>query len=153
MRVMLRASRYGVFKRRYEIGEDGRPVIELAGQRREGCEFTLDGERLRVERERGRRFVLTGPRGQHATADRESGRRWAITTSAGRLELTRPSLWRSAWELRRGDVSLGRIEHDGAFKRTSHADLAADVPLQVRVFAFYVVLILWERANAAAAAG
>lgn len=150
---MLRAARTGVFKHRYDISEDDRPVTHLAGFRREGCEFTVDGETLRVVRERGKRFVLNGPNGRVATAERETGRRWAITTPSGRLELVRPSMWRSAWELHQGGRSLGRIERDkGIFTRTSHAELPADVPLPVRLFAFYLVLILWERANATAAA-
>lgn len=153
MRVMLRATRRGFFKRAYDLTEDDGAVIELAGQRREGCEFTLTDQRLRIERERGKRFLLTGPHGRVAVADRENGRRWVITTSAGTLTLVRPSFWRSAWELHQGGRPLGRIEHDGAFKSSSHADLPADVPLPVRVFAFYVVLIVWERANAAASAG
>lgn len=151
---MLRASRHGLFRYRYDLTEDGEPVAQLAGFRREGCEFTLEGRTLRVGRERSKRFVITGPDGRVATADRESGRRWRITTPEGHLELVRPSVWRSAWEVHRGGRPVGRIEQDrGLFARTSHADLPADLPLPVRVFAFYVVLILWQRAAAAATAG
>jgi hypothetical protein len=154
MRFMLRVSRRGLFRYQYDLTEDDRPVTQFTGFRREGCEFTLAGETLRVGRERSRRFVLDGPGGRIATADRESGRRWTITTPASRFELVRPSVWRSAWEMHHGGRAVGRIEQDrGFFVRTSHADLPADLPLPVRVFAFYVVLILWERANAAAAAG
>ena len=141
-----------MFKHRYDITEDDRPVTLLANFRREGCEFTVDGQQVQVKRERGKRFVLSGPKGRIATAERESGKRWVITTGAGRLELVRPSTWRSAWELHQGGRALGRIERDkGIFSRSSHADLPPEVPLPVRVFAFYVVLILWERASAAAA--
>ncbi|GAB3446826.1 hypothetical protein [Actinophytocola sediminis] len=149
---MLLASKYGVFKHRYELSEDDQPVTELANFRRESCEFTIDGEALRVSRERSKRFVFEGPRGRIASADRESSNRWAITTSTGKYELVRPSYWRSAWELRHGDRSVGRIEPGkGLFNRTSQADLSADLPIAVRVFAFYVVLIQWQRAAAAAA--
>ncbi|HEX2133502.1 MAG TPA: hypothetical protein VHH15_18290 [Actinophytocola sp.] len=142
-----------MFRRSYDLVEDERPVTELTGFRRESCEFTLDGHRLRVDRERGKRFVLSGPTGRIASADRETGRRWAITTGDGRLELVRPSVWRSAWELRHGETSVGRFEHRGVFNWSAHAEVSADLPQPVRVFAFYVVLMLWERAAAAAAAG
>lgn len=150
---MLRASRHGFFRRRYGLTEDDRPVTELADFRRENCDFTVAGTTLRVSRERGKRFVLDGPDGRIASADRETGRRWSITTGTGRLQLVRPSVWRSAWELHRGGQAVGRVEHDpGLFTRSSHADLPADLPMPVRVFAYYVVLMLWERAAAAAAA-
>lgn len=149
---MLRASRYGVFRRRYELSDDGNPVTELAKFRRESCEFLVEGVTLRVTRERGKRFVLDGPTGRLATADRETSRRWAITTPTGRLELARPSMWKSAWELGRGGQPVGRIAYDGVFTRTSYADLPSDLPLAIRVFAHYVVLMMWERAAAAAAA-
>jgi len=149
---MLRASRHGVFRRRYEITDDGRPVTLLTDFRRESCEFEVEGVTVRVSRERGKRFVLDGPGGRLASADRETGRRWAITTPAGRLDLVRPSVWRSAWELHRGGQAVGRVAHDGAFSRASNADLPADLSLTVRVFAHYVVLMMWERAAAAAAA-
>lgn len=142
-----------MFSRRYVLQEDARPVTELANFRRESCDFTVDGVRMRVSRERGKRFVLDGPGGRIASADRESGKRWAVTTSAGLVELVRPSVWRSTWELHRGGQAVGRVEPDrGLFTRSSHADLPTDLPLAVRVFAYYVVLMLWERAAASAAA-
>ncbi|MCT2587350.1 hypothetical protein [Actinophytocola gossypii] len=141
-----------MFRRAYDLVEDDHAVTELTGFRRESCEFTVDDQRLRVDRERGKRFVLSGPVGRIASADRETGRRWAITTAAGRLELERPSTWRSAWELRRGGVTVGRFEHRGVFSWTATGDVSAELPLPVRVFAFYVVLMLWERAAATAAA-
>ncbi|OLF16398.1 hypothetical protein [Actinophytocola xanthii] len=136
----------------YEFDEDGRSLGELRQVRREGAEFAVDGEALAVQRERSKRFLLTGPGGTVATADRETHRRWVVTTKTGRLELVRPSFWRSAWELHRGGAPVGRIEPEGWLNTTSHADLPADLPLAVRVFLYYVVLVQWERANAAAAA-
>jgi hypothetical protein len=106
-----------------------------------------------VERERGKRFLLNGPRGRVAVADQESGKQWVISTSAGTLTLVRPSFWSSAWELHQGGRSLGRFESDGIFRTTSHADLSDDIPLAIRVFAFYLVLTLWSRSSAAAANG
>jgi hypothetical protein len=149
---MLRARRRGLFRRVYELDENGRSLGELRQVRREGAEFTVDGEQRTVQRERSKRFQLNGPQGSVATADRETHRRWMITTPNDRFELVRPSFWRSAWELHHGGATVGRLEPEGWFGGTSRADLPANLPLALRVFVYYVVLVQWERANAAAAA-
>lgn len=150
---MLRARRRGFFKREYEVGSDGVPVTTLAGTRREGCVFTLDGAEYRVERDSRRRFVLHGPDGRVAAADRDTHREWTVKATTGNLKLVRPSLWRSGWEIHQRGSARGTIHHDGAFSRAFAADVPPDLPLPVGVFAFYVVLVHFERAANAAAAG
>ncbi|MGB3438781.1 MAG: hypothetical protein WBA97_08515 [Actinophytocola sp.] len=149
---MLRARRHGVFRREYEIESDGGSVTTLAGARREGCGFTLAGAEYRIERDGRKRFVLHGPDGRAATADRATHREWAIRAATGDLTLVKPSIWRSAWEVHQRGSARGTIKHDGMFHRSFAADVPSDVPMPVRLFAFYVVLIDYERnANAAAA--
>jgi hypothetical protein len=146
---MLQAKRRGFLKHRFEITDDATDVTELAGFRRESCEFLINGERHRVTRERRKRLVFHGPRGWLATADQESGRHWTINTAQWRYDLVRPSAWRSAWELHQGSQPLGRFQAKGS---TSTADLPSTLDLPIRLFAYYVVLINWERSNSAAAA-
>lgn len=153
MSAMLRARRRGFFRREYEITSDGTPVTTLTGARREGCVFTVDGVEYRVERVTRRQFLLHGPDRKAATADRVTGREWSVTAPTGNLKLIRPSLWRSAWEIHQRGSARGTIGHEGTFSRTFAADVPADVPLPVGVFAFYVVLVQFERAANAAAAG
>lgn len=151
MRGMLRASRQGFFRRGYELESDGVPVTTLDGTRREGCVFTLAGAEYRVERDTRKRFVLRGPDHDAATAERTTGREWTVTTPSGGLTLARPSRWRSVWEVRvRGEV-LGTIRHEGVFRRSFVADMPSEVPAPVGVFAFYVVLVNYEREQNAAA--
>jgi hypothetical protein len=142
-----------MFKREYEITSDGEAVTSLLGGRRESCEFSLDGTGFRIERDGGKRFLLHGPDGRLATAERQTGREWAVRASTGNLKLVKPSFWRSGWEVRQRGSGKGGIRHDGAFKKTYTADLPADVPPPVAVFALYVVLVIFERAAAAAASG
>lgn len=149
---MLQAQRRGFFKRSYELTERGSRVTDLADIKREGCAFTVGGHSYRISRERSKRFRLDGPGGEAAVAERDGGRRWRITSPAGSFELVKPSFWRSAWELHANGRPVGRIEHEGGFGRSSKADLPAEVPRELRVFAFYVVLMVWER-EATAAAG
>lgn len=147
----MQARRRGVFKREYEIYSGGQLVTELTGRRREGCEFSWSGTGYRAERDGRKRFVLHGPDGQVATAERQTAREWTVRTAAGNLTLVKPSVWRSGWEIRHGGTA-GGIRHDGGFTRTYTADVPADVPLPVAVFVLYVVLAIFERQAAAAAA-
>jgi hypothetical protein len=138
-------------KREYEMSADGAPVAVLAGTRREGCEFTLSGTAFRVERDGRKRFLLHGPDGCVAVADRMTGREWRVQATSGNLTLAKPSIWRQGWEVR--GTTTGAIRRERGFKPAYLADVPADVPLPVGVFAFYVVLVLLERQAAAAAAG
>lgn len=150
---MLRARRRGFWKRAYEVETGDGPPIEVNGGRRETCTFTLGGESYRIERDGRKRFVLSGAGGRIASADRETGRQWAIKARSGNAKLVRPSFWRSDWELHQRGSAQGTIRHDGVFSRWYTADLPTDVELPVRLLAFYVVLVLVERAQAAAASG
>jgi hypothetical protein len=150
---MLRARRRGFFKRVYEISSDGAAATSLQGGRREGCEFSLSGTYFRIERDGRKRFLLHGPDGRLATAERQTGREWAVRAATGNLTLVKPSIWRSGWEVQQRGSRKGEIRSDGAFKSTYSAGIPADVPQPVAVFAFYVVLVIFERAAAAAAAG
>jgi hypothetical protein len=149
---MLRARRRGIFKREYDILFDGEQVTSLVGRRRESCDFSLGGNGYRIERVDRRRFRLLGPTGQEATAERQTSREWRIHAGTGNLTLTKPSLWRSGWEIHQRGTTRGEIHHDGAFKRTFSAGVPTDVPLPVGVFTLYVVLVIFERQAAAAAA-
>ena len=142
-----------MFRREYEIESDGGPVTTVAGARREGCVFTLDGAEYRVERDGRRRFVLHGPGGRAATAERATGREWTVQAQSGNVKLVKPSLWRSGWEIHQRGSARGTIRHDGVFSRSFVADMPSDVPMPVRVFALYVLLVHFERQNNAAAAG
>jgi hypothetical protein len=150
---MLRARRRGFFRREYEVTADGEPVTTLRGSRREGCTFELGGAAYRVERDGRKRFLLFGPDGRVATAERDTGREWTVRAPGGNLKLVKPSMWRSGWEFRQRGATKGAIGHEGWMGRVHTAEVPADVPLPVGLFAFYVVLVMAERAAAAAAAG
>jgi len=137
-------------RREYEMSADGAPLAVLAGTRREGCEFTLSGTGFRIERDGRKRFLLHGPDGRVAVADRTTGREWRVQATSGDLTLAKPSLWRSDWEVR--GTTTGTIRRERWFKPVYQADVPADVPLPVGVFAFYVVLMILERQAAVAAA-
>lgn len=150
--MILRARRRGIVKREYEVSTSAETITSLVGGRRESCEFSLSGEDFRIERDGRGRFLLFGPDGRVATAERQTGREWAVQAASGNLKLVKPSIWRSGWEVRQRGSRKGEIRHDGAFTRTYTAEMPGDVPSPVAVFALYVVLVIFERAAASAAA-
>jgi hypothetical protein len=48
---------------------------------------------------------------------------------------------------------LGRIEPKGALTRRTTIDLPEELPLPMQAFCFWLVLVLWNRAAAAASSG
>lgn len=150
---MLRARRRGFLRSHYDITADDAPLTVFTGERREGCAFELSGAEYRIEREARRRFVLLGPEGRLAVAEQETGRKWRVTAQSGNLQLVRPSIWRSAWEVHQRGSAQGTIRGEGFWGRTVAADIPADVPRPVALFTLYVMLMIFARAAAAAAAG
>jgi hypothetical protein len=151
--TMLQSTRRGLFRHSYDVTEDGLPVATLTGVRREGVVFENDGAEYRVARHGYKSFTLTGPVGELARADRTNGRMWTIYSMTDALELVQPSMWKEAWQLNRYGQVAGSLRKDGAFKRTSSADLPDDLPLPLRLFIVSVAETLWERSRQAAAAG
>jgi hypothetical protein len=152
-RVMLRSTRRGFFRHSYDISEDGQPTAALTGIRREGHIFDVDGHSYRVTRDGSKAFTLSGPNGDEARAERVRGRTWTISSLVVPLELVRTSVWKDTWELRRFGEPVGTLAKDGAFKRTSTADLPNELPLPLRLFVLCVVETLWERARQSEGAG
>ena len=152
-RDMLQSTRRGFFRHSYDISEDGRPTATLTATRCEGCMFDVDGATYRVTRDGRKAFKLTGPNGDEARAERVRGRTWTISSLFVPLELVRGSIWKDTWEVRRFGEPVGTLAKDGAFKRTSTADLPDDLPLPLRLFVLCVVETLWERSRQSDGAG
>lgn len=150
---MLRSTRRGFFRHSYEISEDGRPAAVLAGARREGATFSVEGGEYRVVRNGYKAFTLTGPDGEVAKAERVGGRTWTISSLYVPLELVRTSIWKETYEVTRFGETVGTLRQDGTFKNTSSADLPDDLPLPLRLFVVYLVETLWERSRQTASAG
>jgi len=151
---MLQSTRRGVFRHSYDVADEGRPIATLSGGRREGYAFELDGESFQVTRKGYKGFSFIGSQtGEVARADRTNGRTWTIHSMYGPLELVRTSVWKETWELHRFGEPAGTLSKDGAFKRTSTADLPEDLPLPLRLFILCVVETLWERSRQASSSG
>ncbi len=69
--------------------------------------------------------------------------------------MKKESAWRSAFVLSRNGVGLvGSVRRKGLFERERTVDLPEELPLEVRVFAVWLVVVLWKReVSTAPAAG
>ncbi len=69
----------------------------------------------------------------------------------GRTFTLRPRWLRRRFDLYEGEARVGSIAPLNPFTRKATADLPGDLPLAVRVFILWLVLLLWKRAADAAA--
>ncbi|WP_459722828.1 hypothetical protein [Actinophytocola sp. KF-1] len=128
----------------YLISEDGRHVTSFTTFFQTPC--AIDGVPYRLTHEDKGRFWLEGPTGTAAFAYR-TGRGEVLASAPGHeLYLRRTKRLPPRWELHHGGQVLGTCRLS-AFGATS--DLPAHLPMPLRVFLFYVVImtdagfILW----------
>lgn len=106
-------------------------------------------------------FVLAFQGNPIARADKTSvlTRTFEITVEGQRYALEAESSVQRAFRLRSGDGpedgegdtdTLGRIAPESWFSRRATVDLPDDLPLPVQVFCLWLVLVMWNRAAAAA---
>lgn len=70
---------------------------------------------------------------------------------ANQYELKHESTWSSAFVLSRNGIGrVGSIKRKGFIKRERTVELPEELPLEVRVFIIWLVVILWKRAESAA---
>ena len=137
--------------------EDGRDLLLDLANWREGAELELDGESFTLAKESAfsRRFSLR--RGDRLVARAEMPSRWRsrfeIEIGRDRYVLEKASVFRRGFLVRREDEVVGSIEPRGMLTRKSDIDLPDDWPLAVRLFVFWLVVVIWNRQAAAAAAG
>lgn len=151
---MLEAKRISIWRRGYDISADGRPLTRWERSLwRNGGSFALGTQRYEVQGNVwGTRYELSGDRGAPlATAERVGRKNWSVTTSTGAVyQFTRPSVWRPDQVLLGAGGPAGWIRRTSAWSGAASADLPG-LPHAVQVFAFVVVLTMWENRSAAAA--
>ncbi|MFI7677854.1 hypothetical protein [Actinophytocola sp. NPDC049390] len=120
----------------YLISEDGRPVTSFTTFSRTPCE--IDGVGYGLTHEDRGRFWLEGPTGTAAFAYRTGRGEVLVSATPHELYLRRAGRFGRRWELYRDGQVAGTFTLSVFGART---DLPDDLPLPLRVFAFYVVII------------
>lgn len=147
---MLLAVPRGFFARRYEFVDGPRPVarLDLATLRERG-ELRVGRDRYEVGREgimRGR-FYLRRRGTTVATAVKRSAlhRSFEVSVDETTYELRAASAFLRTFLLSKGPRQVGRVRPAGAFTRKVRIELPSELPLEVRLFMTWLVLILWKR--------
>ncbi len=128
----------------YVITEDGRPVTTFTTFSPTPCE--IDGVGYRLTHEDKHRFWLEGPTGPAGIAYRVEGGEVFVSSDSHELYLRRVSRFSSRWELHHGGQVVGTCRMSVFSAR---GDVPAHLPMPLRVFLFYVVImtqagfILW----------
>jgi hypothetical protein len=134
------------------LADESRSVagITLSSWREKG-ELTIDGGTYRVSREGmvSGDFVLEGRGGTVARATKPSVfRRELVIRYADRTYMLRPqSAFGRTFVLWEGSRELGSIAPHSAFTCKADADLPQDLPLTLRAFIVWLVLMSWKRAQ------
>jgi hypothetical protein len=134
----------------FEISEDqgGLVDIDQAWFRERGA-FCADGVEYKVQREPFfGRFALTGPAGNVTMAYKHSllTRSFTITAGSESYGLRPLNVLSKDFTLLRAGAPVGSIRKRSWFSRTADVDLPQDLPLPVRIFIFWLVLLMWRRA-------
>jgi hypothetical protein len=123
---------------------------------REGGQFTWDGTEYQLSREglwSGDFLLLTGDE-VRARATKESAfeRTFVVRLDERALRLEAASVFSRSFRLSEHGVMIGRVTPDHFFTRACTLDVPGDLPVPVQVFIFWLVVLMWRRADSAAAA-
>jgi hypothetical protein len=122
---------------------------------REGGRFTYQDRAYRLSREGlwSGDFLLTADEQVLARATKESAwvRRFIIRTGQRELILEATSAFTRGFRLVEGAASVGGIAPDCLFTRACTLELPDDLPVPVQVFLFWLVVLMWRRADDAVA--
>lgn len=152
---MLEATKAGVWKSRYDITMDGRPITTWdPSVWKTGGTFVLDRRSFDVRANLwGSRYSLVRDDGRLiASADGVGRKRWTVEADGRTYEFQRASLRRREEELRVGSRRAGLINRPSMWRSDTVADLPG-LPLPVQIFALAVVITKWDSAAAAGSTG
>jgi hypothetical protein len=152
--AMVEIQRISALLPRYEVRDGGGLVTPWEGRaNRKGITGEVDGLAMAIRSDGRQRFVLSVGGAEVAAAQR-SGRRWSLTAGPDALELHKPSIWRSAMELRRADgTSAGTIRKVRGTRGLVRCEIDESLPAVVQAFAGFVAITVWAREADAAAGG
>ncbi len=148
---MLMARPPRLFTQNYDVtdGEDVVASVRFHLFSQNG-EIEMSGRTLMIDRKgfTGPFQLHAGPR-RLASAERPSlvRRRWVISApDAAPIELT-PTSWsiRNV-TVRQGGVPIGSISRTSVVRREARIDLPEELSIELRMFCFWLVALLWRRA-------
>jgi hypothetical protein len=153
---MLQATPRNWFSWNFVVSDGEREVADIRlAMLREAGELVVEQNTYRVNREgiMSGAFVLQSAGRDLARAEKPSAfqRSFQIVVDGETYTLGAKSAFRRKFVLKDGERPVGSVYPVNAFTRKCIVDLPADIPLPVRVFMVWLVIILWKRDNDSAA--
>lgn len=115
--------------------------------------FQVEGEDYQINVEgflKGRFELRQGP--TILAKAEKTRRKFEIRTSGHRMTLESNGILGRSWDLHVMTGPIGSIRALGWLNNAAEADLPDELPLPLRIFLFYLVLLTWRRQAAGAAA-
>jgi hypothetical protein len=151
---MLHALPTSWLSSHFRLESDGRDIGRLAlAAIRERATFTVKDVEFSFYRESmAGDFVLDFQGSVLARAQKTSvlKRQFTLTFEDQSYTLSASSAFGRAFVLSEGEAEVGRVRPLKMFSNKAEIDLPDAVPLPVQVFCFWLVVVLWKRAEAAA---
>ncbi len=157
---MLEARPVGILSQDFDIEADGQKIalLDVSGWK-EAAAISIEGRPYKLYRE-GRMsgaFVLESKtEGQVvARAIKPSAfrSRFELELEARQYVLQRTSAFGRSFSVFQGEAVVGSIRPVGVFSRRTIIELSPDWSIPIQVFAFWLVLVIWNRDDSAAVAG
>ena len=157
MNVHLRVEAESMLGGRFVVRQDRQEVARLRLKWRDRGEIVIDGVPLEVT---NKGFCSTswqlrvGGRVVGTARKRAfSGRRAEVDYFGDVFTLRIAGFFSRKWELRRGSRTLGAMRPASLWTRSLEAEFDAEVAVQLRMFALFLVLVLRRRASRSGGAG
>ena len=150
---MLRAVPKGWFSSTHILFENDTEIglIQFSGWREAG-ELTIRGSSYRVYRESLMGpFLLEAADTILARAEKPSAlyRTLVVLHADKKYTLEARSSWGNKFVLLEDGKEVGSVHPEGSLKRKALGDLPEEIPLPVRIFMLWLVMILWRRSDSA----
>ncbi|AEV84507.1 hypothetical protein ACWT_3484 [Actinoplanes sp. SE50] len=147
---MLTASKTSVWRGRYQIDADGRPVaVWDPSWWRNGGAFEIDGQRFEVRANGwGTKYRMYDAAGNEVALVERAGRKyWSVQADGRMYEFRRSSFFGNRQELVVGGEPAGEVRRTGAWSGNIEADLPG-LPLPLQIFVVGVQIAIWQAQQA-----
>ncbi len=147
---MLIAKPSSLFSWNFSIKEDGREIALIdQAWLRERSEVTIEGDVHTFARTDMLNGVFELLRAGQTVARAQKTslfqRAFEVSLNGRSLILRAAHPFTRRFELIEGDSLIGQIAPRHMFTRTAEIDLEKSIPLAVRIFSFWLVMIMWRR--------
>jgi hypothetical protein len=152
---MLTAEKTSLWRGRYDILADGRPVaVWDPSWWRNGGSFEVDGHQFQVRANGwGTKYRMLDEAGNEVALVERAGRKhWSVRADGRTYEFRRAAMLGNRQEMLADGVKVGSLRRTSAWSGAIEADLPG-LPVPIQIFVIGVQIAIWQAQQSAAAAG